>query len=129
MSGPIVLDPLLSDAEATALVALWHDFPSYGLYSNEGFPTGFAPELAQRYDAAVNFVRTGGRFGRNDEPKSMLAARTNYFRETYAYGDEVFAPGIETFFRHDRLFDGARRLLVRDVIMPAIVYANLLLTV
>src|SRR5437870_3325810 len=127
MPEPIVLDPLLSDDEATALVALWHDFPSYGLYSNEGFPTAFAPELAQRYDAAVNFVRTGGRFGRNDEPASVLAARTNYFRETYAYGDDVFAPGIQSFFHHDHLFDGARRLHGRPVIVPAIVYANLLL--
>src|SRR5438552_5169588 len=122
---PIVLDPLLSPAEADALVELWHAFPSYGLYSNEGFPTSFAPELAQRYDAAVNFVRTGGRFGRNDEPKSVLAARTNYFRETYAYGDDLFAPGIEGFFHHDRLFAGARELHGRPVIVPGIVYANL----
>src|SRR5256885_11713736 len=115
MTGITVIAPLLSPSESDALVAVWHDFPSYGLYSNEGFPTGFAPELAQRYDAAVNFVRTGGRFGRNDEPKSVLAARTNYFRETYAYGDDVFAPGIESFAFHDHLFDGARRLHDRPV--------------
>ena len=59
-----VLDPLLSDAEAAKLVDLWHDHGTYGQYSNEGFDTAFAPELSQRYDAAVNFVRTGGRFGR-----------------------------------------------------------------
>src|SRR3954467_1220718 len=56
MSAVIVLDPLLSTEEAAAVVDLWHDFPTYGLYSNEGFPTSFAPELSQRYDAAVNFV-------------------------------------------------------------------------
>src|SRR5436309_199337 len=127
MTPPIVLDPLLSPDEAAAVVDVWHGFPSYGLYSNEGFATEFAPELAQRYDATVNFIRTGGRFGRTGEDTSMLAARTNYFRETYAYGDDVSAPGIEGFFHHPRLFDGARALHGRDVVVPAIVYANILL--
>jgi hypothetical protein len=121
-----VLDPLLSTEEADAIVQLWHGYPSYGLYSNEGFATGFAPELAQRYDAAANFVRSGGRFRRTGEAKSMLAARTNYFRETYAYGDELAAPGIARFFRHDRLLESARQLHGRGVIVPAIAYANIL---
>src|SRR5947207_5994551 len=127
MTGPIVLDPLLSPEEADALVELWHAFPSYGLYSNEGFPTAFAPDLAQRYDAAVNFVRSGGRFGRTGEPMSMLAARTNYFRETYAYGEEVTAPGIESFYDCETMVDAARALHGRPVVVPAIVYANILL--
>lgn len=122
----MVLDPLLSAKEADDVVRVWHDFPSYGLYSNEGFATAFAPELAQRYDAAANFVRSGGRFGRTGELKSMLAARTNYFRETYAYGDDVIDPAITGFFHHDRLLDAARALHGRDVIVPAIVYANIL---
>jgi len=123
----IVLDPLLPATDADALVELWHRFPSYGQYSNEGFDTGFAPELAQRYDAATNFVRTGGRFGRRGEPAALLAARTNYFRETYAYGTEVFAPGIERFADDDGLLAAARALHGRPVVVPAIVYANILL--
>jgi hypothetical protein len=122
----VVLDPLLSDEEADAILELWRRFPSYGLYSNEGYPTTFAPELAQRYDAAVNFVRTGGRFGRKDADRGLMAARTNYFRETYAYGDEVEASGIEMFMNHEALLDGARRLHGRDVIEPAIGYANIM---
>jgi hypothetical protein len=123
----LVLDPLLSKSEADEILDLWRRFPSYGLYSNEGFDTNFAPELAQRYDAAVNFVRTGGRFGRKDDDRSLQAARTNYFRETYAYGEEVAAPGIESFMHHEALLDAARRLHGRDVIEPAIGYANVLL--
>jgi hypothetical protein len=123
----IVLDPLLPAAEADEMLHLWRRFGSYGLYSNEGFDTAFAPELAQRYDAAVNFVRTGGRFGRRDEDARMLAARTNYFRETYAYGSEITAPGIEVLLHHQGLADAARALHGRDVIEPAIVYANVLL--
>jgi hypothetical protein len=127
MTDVLVFDPLLSPAEADELVRIWHEFPGYGLYSNEGFATTYAPELAQRYDAAVNFIRTGGRFGRTGEPASMLAARTNYFRETYAYGEEITAPGIEGFFRHERLEEAARTLHGRPLIVPAIVYANVLL--
>lgn len=124
---PIVIDPLLGDDGAAAMVELWHRFGSYGLYSNEGFDTSFAPELAQRYDAAANFVRTGGRFGRTDEPTALRAARTNYFRETYAYGDDVYAAGIEPFLHHEALVAAARELHGRDVVVPAIAYANLLL--
>jgi len=122
----IVLDPLMTEAEADAVLELWRRFPSYGLYSNEGYPTTFAPELAQRYDAAVNFVRTGGRFGRKDVDRGLMAARTNYFRETYAYGEEVAAPGIESFMTHESLLEAARRLHGRDVIEPAIGYANIM---
>ena len=77
----LVLDPLLSPGEADEVVRLWHDFGSYGQYSNEGFDTQFAPELPQRYDARENFVRSGGRFKRQED-KGLLGARTNYFRET-----------------------------------------------
>jgi hypothetical protein len=122
-----ILDPLLDDAGAARMVGLWHDFGTYGQYSNEGFDTGFAPELAQRYDAAANFVRTGGRFGRTDEPLRLRAARTNYFRETYSYGDDVFAAGIEAFRDDERLREAAKALHGRDVVVPAIVYANMLL--
>src|SRR5437879_3374583 len=127
MTGPIVVDPLLADDEAAAVVDVWHGFPSYGPYSNEGFDTACAPQLAPRSGAGVNLVPTGGRLGHTDEPVSLRAARPNYFRETYAYGDEVFADGIEPFARHERLVEGARELHGRQVIVPAIVYANILL--
>jgi hypothetical protein len=134
MPVPLVIDPLLSKADADEVVRIWHDFGTYGQYSNEGFPTQFAPELPQRYDARENFVRSGGRFGRQED-KGLLGARTNYFRETYAYlspgggsdGDEIFAPGVEVLMHSDALLDAARRLHGRPVIVPAIVYANILL--
>jgi len=122
-----ILDPLLTDAGADWMVEQWHAYGSYGQYSNEGFDTGFAPELAQRYDAAVNFVRTGGRFGRADEPPALLAARTNYFRETYSYGDDVFLAGIEAFRDDEGLAAAAVTTHGRPVVVPAIVYANILL--
>jgi len=121
-----VLDPLLGAEAETQMTALWHDYGDYGQYSNEGFDTGFAPELAQRYDAAANYVRTGGRFGRPGDAR-LRAARTNYFRETYFYGEHTLAPGVEAFRDDEGLLQAARDLHDRPVVVPAIVYANVLL--
>ncbi len=121
------LDPFLDEAEAHALVQLCQSFGSYGMYSEEGLNDGIGEGLPQRFDAAFNFIRTGGRLGRRDNDLGTLLARTNYFRETYAYGDRVFAPGIETLWRNERLIDAARQIFDRPIIEPAIVYANILL--
>ena len=126
MGGIEVVEPLLGAAGAEAMVRLWHDFGSYGQYSNEGLATSYAPELAQRYDAAANFVRTGGRFGRREDVR-LAAARTNYFRETYFYGEHACSPGIEAFRDDEGLRTAAQELHGRPVIVPAIVYANILL--
>jgi hypothetical protein len=121
-----IFDPLLSDAEAHDLVTLCARFESYGTYAEEGLNEGIGEGLPQRFDAAFNFVKTGGRFGRK-ESLGDLASRTNYFRETYAYGEEVAAPGIEPFLRHEGFVEAAREIHGRPVVEPAIVYANILL--
>jgi len=118
-------DPLLSEREAHDLVDLCHRFGSYKMYSEEPTFEGLGHGYPARYDAARNFVLTGGRFARS-EPIHVLAARTNYFRETYAYGEEIVAPGIEPYLHHEGFIEAARRLFGRPVIVPAIVYANLL---
>jgi hypothetical protein len=118
-------DPLLEPAQADAIVELCARFGSYKMYSEEPTFAGIGEGLPARWDAARNFVRTGGRLGRA-EPLPVLAARTNYFRETYAYGNEVRISGIEPFLHHEGFVDAARRLYDRPVIVPAIVYANLL---
>lgn len=118
-------DPLLTASQATDLVDLCHRHGSYRMYSEEPTFEGLGQGYPARYDAARNFVLTGGRFGRS-EPVHVLAARTNYFRETYAYGEDIVAPGIEPYLHHDGFLDAARRLFDRPVVVPAIVYANLL---
>ena len=118
-------DPLFSPARAEAMVNLCERFGSYGMYSEEPTFTGLGQGLPARYDAVRNFIRSGGRFGRT-EPLHVLAARTNYFRETYAYGEEVYIDGIEPFLRHEGFVEAARRLHCRPVIVPAIVFANIL---
>ena len=108
------------------MVELCERFGSYGLYVTETSETEFAPQLAQRIDAARNYVRSGGRFGRQEAPRA-LALRTNYLRESYAYGDDLFVDGIDTFRSNPALVDAARSLYGRPVIEPSIVYANILL--
>ena len=120
-------DPFLGEERAEELVLLCEKFGDYGLYSEEGLNDGIGEGLPQRFDAAFNFISTGGRFGRSQEDLGILAARTNYFRETYAYGDDIAAPGIEAFYRDERLVEAAQKVFDRPVIEPAIVYANILL--
>lgn len=118
-------DPLLSAAQAEAMVDLCSRFGRYGMYSQEASPAEIGQGLAQRHDAVMNFIKSGGRFGRR-EPLQVLAARTNYFREEYAYGDDVRFGGIEPFLRHEGFLAAARAVHGRPVIEPAIVYANIL---
>ncbi len=119
-------DPLLGADGASAMLRLAEAFGTYRTYSEEKTEHNYG-DLPQRIDAAANYVRTGGRFGRTGEPNASLADRTNYFRETYAYGEDVRAPGIEPFLHHEGFVAAAQALHGRDVIVPAIVYANLLL--
>jgi hypothetical protein len=121
------IEPFLDEAQARSLVSLCEKFGSYGMYSEEGLNDGIGEGLPQRFDAAFNFLRTGGRLGRRDTDLGTLVARTNYFRETYAYGDRIFAPGIEPVYQNERLVEAAKQIFDRPIVEPAIVYANILL--
>lgn len=118
-------DPLFGDDQARDMVRLCERFGSYGMYSEEPTFRGFGEGLPARYDAVRNFIRTGGRFGRREDIH-VLAARTNYFRETYAYGREPRIAGIEPFLFHEGFVQAARDLHGRPLVEPAIVFANLL---
>jgi hypothetical protein len=118
-------DPLLPAEQAAAMVRLCERWGTYGMYSAEPtFPGMIGAGFPARWDAVRNFVRTGGRRGR--APVGELAARTNYFREVYAYGAEPRIEGIEPFLHHEGFIEAARRLHGRPVVEPAIVFANLL---
>ena len=96
-SGTVLrLDSALSEQDVDLLDRLWHSYGvrvrrSEPLDEHRGVPLGFSPDLGPRADAARNFRRTGGRFGRTSEPGWLLIARTTYFRDEYAYGDAIAA--------------------------------------
>ena len=120
-----VFDPLLPQAQADAMLRLCERFGTYGMYSQEASEAEIGQGLFQRHDAVMNFMKTGGRFGRRADP-AALGARTNYFRESYAYGDRIAIDGIEPFLRYEGFVEAARAIHGRPVIEPAIVYANIL---
>ncbi len=125
-SDVVVIDELFDDAGAAAMVELCERFGAYRMYAElEQLDSDIGRGLSQRHDSLVNFIRTGGRLGR-DEPPRALAVRTSYFREEYAYGTQVRIEGIEPFLHHDAFVDAARRVHGRPVIEPAIAYANLM---
>lgn len=115
-------DPLLDDGDA--MLRLCERYGSYGMYSEEGTSDPIGEGLAQRHDAVLNFLETGGRFART-ESIDTLVARTNYFRETYAYAEPV-VEGIEPFLHFDGFIEAAREVHGRPIVRPNIVYANML---
>jgi hypothetical protein len=122
----VLFDPLFSDADAEGMVGVCERFGRYGMYSaeNDGGPE-IAEGLTQRHDAVLNYLRSGGMHG-GQESIAVLAARTNYFREEYAYGTKALIEGIEPFLFHDGFVEAARRIHGRRVVEPAIVFANLM---
>ena len=88
------------------MIRLCERFGSYGMYGQKPIEEELGRGLYQRHDAAMNFIRTGGRFGRQ-ESFEQLAVRTNYFRETYAY-DRPVVDGIEGFLWHEGFLEAAR---------------------
>jgi hypothetical protein len=124
------LDPLLPPAEADAMLQVAERFGRFPTYGAEAAPeergkTRFAPGIPQRYDAALNFLRTGGRFGRHEDT-AALAGRTNYLRATYHY-EKPAVEGVEGFLHYEAFLEAARRVHGRPRVVPSIVYANLLL--
>lgn len=99
--------------------------PYHTYATHERIDAAIGQGLSQRHDAVMNFVRTGG-IARADEPPEALTVRTSYFREEYAYGNEERAPGIGPFLHLDAFVEAARAVHGRDVVEPAIVYANLM---
>ena len=119
-------DPLLSPEGAEGMMALAESCGSFGTYADEATSEGLGEQLPQRFDVGLYYFDAGIDGTGNPDDEATAASRTNYFRETYAYGDDVLVPGTEVFMNYPGLHQAARELSGCEVVEPAIVYANLL---
>ncbi|MEM1140820.1 MAG: hypothetical protein AAGH45_13155 [Pseudomonadota bacterium] len=119
-----IFDPLFEGDGAATIVKLAAAFGPHGMYSEEGLNEGIGENLPQRFDAFLNYVDQNADVLADPEEAASIIARTNYFRETYAYGDDIKLPGIERFMHHPGLLEAAGKIFDRPVVEPAIVFAN-----
>ena len=112
-------DSLLPTPQAEEMLRLCERFSRYGSYAEESIDDDFGEGITQRHDALLNFIRSGGRFGRM-EPADRLIARTNYFREEYAYA-EPLVKGIEPVLGHQGFIEASKKLYNCSIVEPSIV--------
>ncbi len=126
MTALIQLDPLFEPAAgATKFERRATEFGAYRLYAeHERVELDIGPGFYPRHDAVQNFLRTRVT---DDDTVQSIGTRTSYFREEYAYGENILLEGVEVMRSHPGLIDAARTIHDRAVIEPAIVYANLFL--
>ena len=120
------MTPFMTAAEADQMLRIAEARGVFRTYAEEALNEGIGESLPQRFDAAFNYIQHGIDGHGNTDEVSTAAQRTNYFRETYAYGNEIQAPGVEPFFTHPDLLNVAREVTGRPLVVPAIVYANIL---
>lgn len=127
MSASFVpISPCLSTAQAQAMRALVAQSGPYSVYVAQPIAEGLGQGLVRRHDAALNHFRKLMAAGQM-ESLPELAARTNLFRGTFATGDVVHVPGVESLLHHAGFTEVARGLLERPLIVPCELHANLLL--
>jgi len=126
-SNYLHLDPFLSAGDAENMLSIAQSFGSFGTYSDEATSDTLGEELPQRFDVVINYMNQGLDGAGNSDPPEIAASRTNYFRETYAYGNDIKVAGIEAFLEHPELSRGAQLISGCSNVVPAIVYANLLI--
>ena len=120
------MNPFMTSAEADRMLRIAEERGVFRTYAEEALNDGIGESLPQRFDAAFNYIQHGIDGLGNSDDVTTAAQRTNYFRETYAYGTDIQAPGVEPFFTHPDLLRVASEVTGRALIVPAIVYANIL---
>ena len=125
MTALVELDPFREAEVAAQFEHRATEFGAYRLYAeHERVELDIGPGFYPRHDAVQNFLRTRVT---SDDTVESIGTRTSYFREEYAYGENLLLDGVEAMRSHEGLIDAARSIHGRPVIEPAIVYANLFL--
>jgi hypothetical protein len=121
----ININPLMAEADAAAINQAVLANGPYGLYAAEASHGPLESKVGERYDAARNYVTTGGYLGVQEPPASLIR-RTGYFRSTLMQGERVVAPGFERLNALPELYAAARAVHGLPEVAPAILYLNLL---
>jgi hypothetical protein len=117
----VAFDALLTADQVEQLIAIVDTHAPYPTYGEGRQQQGFGAGIPQRYDAARHFVlRRAGQ-----DTIARLAARTNYFRDTFAYEQPLF-PEIAFFQQLPQLVRAAQEVTGKRIVRPAIVYLNIL---
>lgn len=121
----VEIDPLLPPTDAEAINRAVLAGGRYGLYAAERSSGPLESGVTERYDAARNYVATGGYLGVSELPATLIR-RTGYFRSTLMQAGRVVAPGFEVLDSLPALYEAARQVHTKPVVEPAILYLNLL---
>jgi len=122
-----VLDPCLPPADAQALWGLVRGLPSIGMYVQEAITEGLGAGLVRRHDALFNYVKGKAAAGES-EGMAEVAARVNLFRGVLAEGAAVHVADAEgLLYRHEPFFEAARSLSGLPLVVPDMLYVNVLL--
>ncbi len=126
MSGMETLASCVGVDGAARMRALAEGFGPYRTYVSAPQQDGIGRGLVRRHDALMNHVMSRAREGVNEDLQD-LSARINLLRGTYAEGGRIFAPGCEVLLDHPGFRQAAHRLSGRAIVVPTMLYANILL--
>ena len=94
------IEPFLTADQAKQMISIAESLGSFGTYADEATSNSLGEDLPQRFDVGINYFDQGLDGTGNSDAPEVAASRSNYFRETYAYGDDIKAAGIEPFLEH-----------------------------
>ena len=124
--------PVLPETVLPSLHAAAECYGVYRTYGEERGRAPFAAGLAERYELLRHMRRAGGPFGRSrpgeaaDAESHHERAAQSLFRGTYARGAEVLASGFEALLNHAGFRAAAAAVHDRPVVVPQVLFANLL---
>ncbi len=145
------LESLLPADDVERIVRVWHRFPFYDAVNQrpgsagpvaKAAPSSDLRKLTAHTDASTPAIagRFSGVMGRADVDRHFREtgcaagraaveaglARTNYFGANYVFHDETAVPGLENFLHEDDFVEAARLIFDVPLIVPTLVYANVM---
>ena len=108
--------------DPASMLRLCESISPYGLYTSERVEHPINEGLAERHDVMAHYLRYGNRMG-DVGPVKTLARRTNYFRGELAYGERMQS-GAGAVLQHEALLSAARAIHDCQLVVPNIVFAN-----